>query len=329
MKFIKKVSFMVMSTALLSTVMVGCGSKVDVDQELVDSAAGAIVISGYTQVSSNLTAPRYVTKDGEKLEINWTEDSDSVEILDFDENTKKIVFTRPGVGAEAVAYSLTGTVELNGKTASKEISGYIMPYTSEVVSYSTISDIRSAWDGQTLTKTDTIKFIGTIDNILSSSYWVTDGENHLLVYKSPTVDKVQLGDQVELTGLFTKYGSIYEFPNTVMVDILKRNQSYAQTAEEITAQGIAALDDSKTPNIQGKLYNVDLMVVVSGNYINFKSPDGNLNFQGYNQPSSANSALTPYSGKVVNIDVVYYSKYTSSGNSARISYVGGTIKEVA
>ncbi|MEA4820647.1 MAG: hypothetical protein VB122_00205, partial [Erysipelotrichales bacterium] len=35
MKFIKKVSFLVMSIALLSTVLVGCGSKVD-DKDIVE-----------------------------------------------------------------------------------------------------------------------------------------------------------------------------------------------------------------------------------------------------------------------------------------------------
>ena len=320
MKFIKKVSFMVMSTALLSTVMVGCGSKVDVDQELVDSAAGAIVISGYTQVSSNLTAPRYVTKDGEKLEINWTEDSDSVEILDFDENTKKIVFTRPGVGAEAVAYSLTGTVELNGKTASKEISGYIMPYATEIIAYPTIQKMFDDVAASTLALGDEISFIGVVNNVISGSYWITDGTNNMLVYKSPDIDKIQLGDKIQVSGAFSKYKSTYQFKNKATIDILQRNVAFENKVTKISSADLVALDGNTDPTIHGKVYNVDL-IIDAGSYVNAKTVDGTKTIQIYASPTASTDALKAFNGKTVNINVVYYTTYNT--NVPRVTFLGG------
>lgn len=320
MKFIKKVSFMVMSTALLSTVMVGCGSKVDVDQELVDSAAGAIVISGYTQVSSNLTAPRYVTKDGEKLEINWTEDSDSVEILDFDENTKKIVFTRPGVGAEAVAYSLTGTVELNGKTASKEISGYIMPYATEIIAYPTIQKMFDDVAASTLALGDEISFIGVVNNVISDSYWITDGTNNMLVYKSPDIDKIKLGDKIQVSGALDKYYSTYQFKNKATIDILQRNVAFENKVTKISSADLVALDGNTDPTIHGKVYNVDL-IIDAGSYVNAKTVDGTKTIQIYASPTASTDALKAFNGKTVNINVVYYTTYKT--NVPRVTFLGG------
>ena len=321
MKF-RKISILATAAALVATMFTGCGSKVDEEQKLLDSAAGAIVLSGYTQVTANMLAPKQVTKDGKTFEVTYTTESKSITINPWDETRVKIVFDRPSATESAEAYTLTGTVSSGDKKASKTLSGYIMPLSANLKVVSTVDDTVAAY--KAAGADIEILFTGVVDCVLSNGYyWVRElkGEDHLYVYKTASADDVKLGDKIQINGPLTKYYSQYEVKATAAVDILQRGADITRTATKITAAELYALNDSDY-SILGKLYNVDLRVVQSGNYINFQVPeDATKVIQGY---KGDDASLKAYAGQVVNIDVVFYTT-----NNHRVTYTGGKITPVA
>ncbi|MDD2433794.1 MAG: hypothetical protein WC196_01800 [Bacilli bacterium] len=323
MKLSKKISALTFAAVMLAGSLAGCGSKTDPNQELVDAAAGAIVFSGYTQVTANILAPKYVTKEGQTLEVTYKANTESVTVAPWDDTRVKLIYTRPAADQPAEAYTLTGTVSYEGKTASKELSGYIMPLPEGMVVSNDVDAIVEAYKAAG-TKIQ-VQFTGLVDNIISSGYyWVKEdgGEDHMYVYKSSSADDVKLGDKVQISGSLTKYYSQYEFESSVAVDILSRGNDYSRTATAISAADLYAINDSDY-KVLGKLYNVDLKVVVSGKYINFQAPDDATKaFQGYSITTADAAKLTPYADKVVNIDVVFYTT-----NNHRVTYAGSAITE--
>ncbi len=330
MKLFKKVTLLATSAAMIATLFTGCGSKVDEAQQKVDNAVGAVVISGYTQAASNLTIPSVVTKNEVEYQVEWSSNSDRVNFVQ-DGNAMKAVFDFPIIGkSEAISYDMIATIKDGDKTASRTFSGYIMP----IREFASVSEIHTAFADKTFTANASAKFVGIVNAITSSMWYVTDGTNNLLVYKKASTDGVKLGDQVEIIGPLTKYGNTFEYTATIGAKIISSNNPYSNTPVETTAEGLLALDDKADPTVQGKFYSADLKVVKSGNFINFQSPDGTIDFQGYNMTTDSQTAIAEYADKVVNIPVLYYSTYFNSSTkkiNPRIIFVGGAddIKLVA
>jgi len=172
----------------------------------------------------------------------------------------------------------------------------------------------------TLALGDEISFIGVVNNVISGSYWITDGTNNMLVYKSPDIDKIQLGDKIQVSGAFSKYKSTYQFPNKATIDILQRNVAFENKVTKISSADLVALDGNTDPTIHGKVYNVDL-IIDAGDYVNAKTVDGTKTIQIYASPASSTDALKAFNGKTVNINVVYYTTYNT--NVPRVTFLGG------
>lgn len=306
MKILRKVSAIALSASVMAGMLAGCSEKVDTEQQALDAAAGAIVLTGYTQVTSNILAPKYISKEGQKYEIEYTSDYKDLEVAPWDDSRVKLIFERPESGKDAVPYTITGTVKLGDKKSSKEMKGYVMPMPKGLHVVANLEEAIAAY--KEAKKDIDILYTGIVDCVINGGYYVRDlnTANHMYVYKDPKMDDIKIGDKVKfMGGPLTKYYSQYEIKGGVSVDILARDQDVSREATKITAEELYKLND-KDYTILGKLYNVNLRVK-AGKYINFEDPDNPKNsFQGYNLTPAAAEVVKPYDGKVVNIDVVFY-----------------------
>lgn len=271
--------------------------EVDEDQAAVDEAVGSLLLGGLDRVTSDINFP---TSGRNNTTITWESSHP-----EFIANTGAV--TRPAEGEDNVVVTLTATVSLNDASATREFEAFVVALepSNVVASY------------QELYETANINDLVTVEGIVvaefNGGYFIYDGEDVLGVYYSGSATK---GDEVRVTGLYSRYYTLYQIGDVENEEILSSGNDTTVPVSEITIEAFNNDLDLSDPLNHGRFFEVSGTLVTKGEYNNLfiestETDDDILIY--YFSRADALEELEEFVGLNITVTVVYYTNHSANG----------------
>ena len=212
---------------------------------------------------------------------------------------------------------ITGTFTYGTYTYEREYSLTVKAVAIEM-SYTSIAALHA---GATTTNVVTVR--GFVYSLYKNGYFIIDSSNVALGIYFTSADNellaaVELGDEVILTGTYSKYQTLYQLSNPTLQLIVSRGNNVDVVKTTLgNATSLTTLD-STDKTIHGKIYTVTVTIDVVWDAVyseyDVSLYDGATKIADVYNGSNADAieALVALDGQVVTIDVLYYCYYSNT-----------------
>ncbi|MFP4077929.1 MAG: immunoglobulin-like domain-containing protein [Candidatus Izemoplasmataceae bacterium] len=294
--------------------LAACGNGED--QEYVEEARDRLVLAFQRDnVTSDVTLP---TELGNYPDVEITWESDDSDIVDDDGTV-----TRPEPGEGNASVTLTATLTYEDAEATRDFDLTVI----EKVEENLQDDFSELYeDGST---GETITLQGVVTSIFSGGAFLWDGDTHMAIYDSPDFeihDEVELGDEIKYTGEYAKYNTLYQVSERESLEVVSSDNDHDVSPTEISIEDLYDDydPDDADKDVHGQHFTVQGKITQKGDddniYIESLTTDDQLEVYYYSLSDSL-SALEDRVGDVVELEVVYYTLYSSG--DIRVVYQEG------
>ena len=226
--------------------------------------------------------------------------------------------TRPAAGAADATVVLTATFVVGTATVTKDFTFTVLAEESGTV-YTTVLDLHTTAAYQEL-----VQFTGIVTGVMDKGYFLSDGTHAISVYLNVEVTGIAIGDEVQVTGQYVNYNTLYQIGNITAEEVLSTGNAnpLEGTATVATVAEVLALD-STVREMHGMYYEITGTVAIIGDYGNVYIVDGDDQILiSYYGTASGLAALEAEVGKDVTITVFYYTEHGTNGPI--VAFDGGT-----
>ncbi|MFW6299119.1 MAG: immunoglobulin-like domain-containing protein [Bacillota bacterium] len=294
--------------------LAACGNGED--QEYVEEARDRLVLAFQRDnVTSDVTLP---TELGNYPDVEITWESDDSDIVDSDGTVN-----RPEAGDGNASVTLTATLTYEDAEATRDFDLTVI----EKVEENLQDDFSELYeDGST---GETITLQGVVTSIFSGGAFLWDGDTHMAIYDSPDFeihDEVELGDEIKYTGEYAKYNTLYQVSERESLEVVSSDNDHDVSPTEISIEDLYDDydPDDADKDVHGQHFTVQGKITQKGDddniYIESLTTDDQLEVYYYSLSDSL-SALEDRVGDVVELEVVYYTLYSSG--DIRVVYQDG------
>jgi len=270
---------------------------VDADQEMVDEAVGSLLVGGLDRVTSNINLP---ASGRNNTTITW--ESSHPNVIS---STGQV--TRPEEGEANIVVTLTATVSLNDASATREFEAFVVALepSNVVESYKELYE--------TANINDLVTVEGIVVATFDGGYFIFDGEDVLGVYFSGNASQ---GDEVRVTGLYSRYYTLYQIGSVENEEILSSGNDTTVPVTPITIEDFNNELDLNDPLNHGRFFEVSGTLVTKGDFGNLflesTESDDEILIYYYSNPEPL-EALEEFVGLNITITVVYYTNHSANG----------------
>jgi len=282
-------------------------------EDFLTSAATAIIITGSDQITANFELPSLVRG----ATVTWTSNTPAVAAIAATVDAGgfwDVTITRPKAeeGGENTTVILTATLTIGDTsiTATKTIRVIAEPPATVFTSFAELHAASSL--------NDYLDVTGIVFATFNGGYFLLDAEgDYLAVYTASVAsfnNLVALGDSVRIKGLYKNYYTLYQINNLTYQEILSHDNDYTITPT-VLEDALDLFDvDTDDRVIHGQIFTITATVkVVTGGYVDLYDGATRLGtVYSYSLTASIN-ALKAVDGKLVTIDVVFYTLHPSNG----------------
>ena len=196
----------------LMTIFIGlftlaaCGETVDEDQEAVDAAVSALILSGLDRVTTNITLP---TSGRNETTISWS--SSHPNVLSSSGEVE-----RPEFGADNVVVTLTATVSRGDASAERTFEAVVFAFDEEIPDPITIAEMHDLAGGE----------LGTIQGVITfvwgGSAYLQDDTGGFYIFRLANgfAPEAVVGNEILVTGRRDAFNGLRQF-NVATIDLLQ------------------------------------------------------------------------------------------------------------
>ncbi|MEC9484639.1 MAG: lamin tail domain-containing protein [Candidatus Izemoplasma sp.] len=286
-------------TETFEVTVLASDTMTDLDKVMLAKEALLLPVTGI--VSSDITLP---ATGAHGTTVTWASDTPTVVANDG-------TVTRPESGEGNAAVTLTATITLNDESVTKEFE-IIVAEEMAVAHYTVVANIIEETVG------NPVSFQGTVSSVFSRGYFLTDGTNAFAVYGTELDPLPNIGDEVFVEGLYSKYNTLYQVGDISEESIVTAGDGTNDlTATVKTIDEILNLDSSD-PLVHGMRFTVTGTVVEdvdSDGYDNLylEDEDGDRLLFYYASLGSSMDILETKIGVEIILDVTYYTDHSDDG----------------
>ena len=272
-----------------TSIIIDSSDSIVTDFELPSTAQGATI----TWESSN----------DEMVEISATVNEDGL---------YEVTVTRPKAedGGVNTSVTLTATLAIGEVSVTVEKSVRIIaePLAKVYESFETLHN--------TAIINEYVDLTGVVYAKFKLGYFMTDGDGHYIaIYTTESnASEVAVGDEVRIKGKYAVYNTLYQISSLTFQEVLSSDNDLNVTPV-VFEDATDLLDvDSSDRLIHGQIYTITVTPQLRGSYNNVYLFAGETQVATvyYNASAASIDALEEVVGKVVTIDVVYYTFYSGS-----------------
>jgi len=302
-----------------SFTLVACGP--DEDELTLEEASASLQIydTNISMIRGNFYVP-LEARGG--VEVSWEVshpdnlDLDSIrEPSDLNPLREQLIrVTRPEPGEDHLDVTLTATLTFGDFSDTREFEGRVMAE-EESDAFDSISQLYAEANvGELVTVT------GVVVARVGQGYFIWDGEHVLSVFRGGTYN---LGDELEVTGNYAKWHSLYQIASPENVNVINTGVDFDIEAIEISFAELFDTDefDYSDPHNHGLKYQLEGIVVqgdlAGSGYTNWylqsiDNPEHFVMFTHYSRGAALDYIAT-YDGEYISIDVHMYARHGSDG----------------
>jgi len=300
--------FAFMLMFLMVGTLAACGDSED--QEAVDRAIGNLSIpQEMSNIRSNFEVPAQI----QDLDVTWEVDRDDligfgnvVEGNMYPELEVQVTRPEPGEGDQDI--TLTATIIKGDAEATREFEGRVRQMV-EIDSYTDFSELYA-----NTSMRDIITAQGIVTATFNAGYFIYDGNQHIGIYNFD--HGMSLGDEVSVTGEFSRYNTLYQLGSIEDQEILSSDNDYHVEPTETTLADFHE-QDLEQIDLHGHHFTVTGRIETRGEYDNMAIVDLNdsdLYFMVYHQSWASDiEVLEDNEGEIVEITVIYYTEHSRDG----------------
>jgi len=302
-------------TATLNSVSLTKEFEVTVSAETAQvflaRVGNSIIIDSSDSIVANFKLPYFA----QGATIVWTSANVTVAAISATANEAgeyTVTITRPKAedGGVNTSVALTASLTIDNVTIQVEKSIRVIAEPPATV-YESFATLHS-----TAVLKDYVDLTGVVYSKFKLGYFITDGlGNYAAVYTTETrANAVAVGDEVRIKGSYSVYNTLYQISTLTFQEVLSSDNDIEVTP--VVFEDATDLLDVNPANklIHGQVYTITVTPQLRGAYNNVYLYSGSTQVATvyYNSNAASINALKEFVGKVVTIDVVYYTFYSGS-----------------
>ena len=305
----KKLLAFAMMFLLIGT-LAACGGDSE-DQQAVDQAIGSLMIpQEMSEIRGNFEVPAQI----QGLDVIWEVDRDDIiefgNVVEGDAYPElEVIVHRPEPEEGDQDITLTATIIKGDAEGTREFDGRVRAQEESDV----YTDFAELYDNASMN--DLITAQGVVTGVFRAGFFLYDGEHHLGIY-IPSGHDYELGDEVEVTGSYGRYNTLYQLGFVENTELISSGNDYSVEATEITLADFHDQDLSD-PLIHGAHFTVTGRIEERGQYDNMSIvdlDDSDLYFMVYHESyDDSIDALEANLGEIVELTVIYYTNHSRDG----------------
>ncbi len=278
----------------------------------LEEARDRLVLSAdLDNVTSDISLPMQLGNYPD-VEISW---SSSEPDIVADDGT----VTRPEPGEGNARVTLTATLTYNEEEVTRDYSLTVI----EAVERNLITDFASMYDRDSEDAPaidDIVTVQGVVTSRWSGGVFLYDGTTHFGIYDAwnfDIQDFVEVGDELEYTGHFARYNTLFQLTERDSFEVLDTNVDYDMPVHDSTIEAMHEYDaGGEDMDVHGQHFKVEGLLTTKGEYDNLylesMDSDQGIMFYHYSFEDSLD-ALEQYLGDVIEVEVVYYTDHSRDG----------------
>lgn len=307
---------------------VGCQTTdTSVQADLIQRAGAAIIIDGSDSIDTNFQLPAASLG----AAVTWT--SSNTAIVAISETATDGFYTatvtRPQIadGGVNTSVTLTATITYEGVTSSVVKTVLVLAEAESTV-YTDFALLHGSAALNAYVEAE-----GIVYTKFALGYFIVDanGKYCAVFTTAANTGLVNVGDRVSVKGTYSNYNTLYQIKDLTAQTIVSTGNAVNITKITL-ADPTDLLDvDSSNKLIHGQVYTITVTPQLRGSYNNVYLFDGSTQIATvyYNSLAASIDALEAVVGKLVTIDVVYYTYYSGGSvltpgvNEVYITFGGG------
>ncbi len=304
------------ATATLNAVTLTRNFAVVVQEETVDAylngIGATILITNADAITSNFLLPSFY---GDDVDITWTSGNTDIATISTTVNEDgfyTVTVVRPKVenGGVNTTVNLTATIALGDDEVDvvKSIRVIAEPPATVYTSFETLH--------ATAILKDYVDVSGVVYSTFKLGYFLVDDlGKYLAVYTSEdNANAVEIGDEVHVKGYYNSYNSLWQVSDLTYQEIISEDNTPGVTPIEMADANDLLELDSSNKLIHGQVYRITVTPQLRGSYNNVYLYQGEDRVATvyYNSDPASIDALEEAVGKLITINVTYYTYYNGS-----------------
>jgi hypothetical protein len=281
-------------------------------EDYLTAAANSIIITGSDSITANFDLPSNVRG----ASVTWTSNNTtaaSIAAAVDEDGYWLVTITRQKAeeGGVNVTVTLTATLTIAETSVQVTKTIYVIaePPATVYTSFATLHE--------TCSLNDYVDVTGIVYAKFSGGYFLLDTYgDYLAVYTSATYyNAVALGDQVRIKGLYKNYYTLFQISSLTYQEVLSSGNAYTITPVVLEdATDLLDIPASDDRIIHGTTYTITVTIdVTSSGYVDIYVGSTRVGtVYSYSLTDSIN-ALKAQDGKIVTIDVIYYTLHPTNG----------------
>ena len=201
-------------------------------------------------VTEDLLFPRKING----IDVNWITDNE------------KVINNQGKVHRQVNDVSVTITIILKYNEFSSENGKKVLVLKDDKIPTTKVIDVING-------KLGYYELIGTCKAVNNNSFIIGDDTGNILVYKGIRCN-LSYGDIVYIKGETVKFGKTIQFNSSTTYDVLDKSENEIEKPIKLTKEMIDNYISSDLINVE--YVEVEAVIVVSNNYINFKIKESNI-----------------------------------------------------